>query len=94
MIHRDYIAKELCIEKDVANSCCKGSCVLTKELAKTESTPSGPKWENVKELLLFFQNSLAALPKEKTSTLSFQSFNTSPSLLLLDLRESPPPSIC
>lgn len=36
-MHQDYIAKELCEQKDVKDSCCKGSCVLQKELQKTES---------------------------------------------------------
>lgn len=94
IIHRDYIAKELCIEKDVANSCCKGSCVLTKELAKTEAGSNGPKWESVREIILFFQNSSLPLPQQFSEINSFYSFNTNPSLLLLDLRETPPPSIC
>lgn len=36
-IHQDYIASELCVEKDVEGSCCKGSCVLQKELQKTDA---------------------------------------------------------
>lgn len=36
-VHQDYIAKTLCVEKDIENSCCKGNCVLQKELQKTDS---------------------------------------------------------
>lgn len=35
-MHREKIAKELCIEKDNEKSCCKGSCQLKKELNKVE----------------------------------------------------------
>jgi hypothetical protein len=31
-INQDYIAKNLCIEKDVAGSTCKGCCQLKKKL--------------------------------------------------------------
>lgn len=33
-INYEYIATELCIEKDEVASCCKGKCYLTNQLAK------------------------------------------------------------
>ena len=36
-INKDYIAKNLCINKDKPKSCCKGKCYLKKQLAKTNS---------------------------------------------------------
>jgi hypothetical protein len=35
-LHRDKIASELCEKREVKNNCCKGSCVLKKEIDKTE----------------------------------------------------------
>lgn len=31
----EYISTELCIEKDVVESCCKGKCYLNEQLSKT-----------------------------------------------------------
>lgn len=36
-LNLSYIAKELCIEKEKKDSCCKGKCYLKKELKETES---------------------------------------------------------
>ena len=35
-VQRDRIAAELCEKREVKNNCCKGSCVLKKEIEKTE----------------------------------------------------------
>lgn len=35
-INQEYIAKNLCVEKDVENSTCKGCCQLKKKLANQE----------------------------------------------------------
>jgi hypothetical protein len=35
--NRERIAKELCVERTVKNSCCKGACVLEKDLKKVEN---------------------------------------------------------
>jgi len=92
IVHRDYIAKELCVEKDVANSCCKGSCVLNKELAKTETSPSGPKWENAKEIVLFFKEVRELSIPSFAHFDTYHSFDINPQHLLLDNRDTPPPS--
>ncbi|MFM1792221.1 MAG: hypothetical protein RLZZ252_575 [Bacteroidota bacterium] len=34
--NRDYIAKELCVEKNNPNNCCLGSCQLQQKLAKID----------------------------------------------------------
>lgn len=34
----DYIVSELCIEKDVKESCCKGSCHLNQEFDKMQTS--------------------------------------------------------
>ena len=35
LINKDYIAKNLCINKDKPKSCCKGKCHMVKQLLKT-----------------------------------------------------------
>jgi regulatory protein YycI of two-component signal transduction system YycFG len=35
-VNQDYIANNLCIEKDIEESTCKGNCQLKKELIKAE----------------------------------------------------------
>jgi hypothetical protein len=41
LINKDYIAKNLCINKDKPKSCCKGKCHMIKELKKTNTTSEG-----------------------------------------------------
>jgi len=59
-INKDYIAKNLCEKKDEPESCCEGSCHLSKELIKIEEqenpNPINQGNKNVKteELPLFF----------------------------------------
>jgi hypothetical protein len=36
-IHRDYIAKNLCENRDKPKMCCKGKCQLRKQLNNTEN---------------------------------------------------------
>ena len=35
-LNREYIAKNLCVKKDEANNCCKGSCHLNKKLEEED----------------------------------------------------------
>ncbi len=35
LINKDYIAKNLCVNKDQPKSCCKGKCHMVKQLQKT-----------------------------------------------------------
>lgn len=35
-LNREYIAKNLCIKKEVKNNCCQGSCQLSKRLGEQD----------------------------------------------------------
>jgi len=35
LLHKDYIAKNLCVNRDKPKSCCNGKCHLVKQLQKT-----------------------------------------------------------
>jgi hypothetical protein len=37
-VFKDYIAKNLCVNKDNPNSCCNGKCYLEKEAKKANQT--------------------------------------------------------
>ncbi|MFY9153777.1 MAG: hypothetical protein WAO52_17290 [Prolixibacteraceae bacterium] len=37
-LNKDYIAKNLCINRDKPKSCCEGKCHLKKELAKSDTS--------------------------------------------------------
>jgi len=37
-LFRDYISKNLCVNKDKPKSCCHGKCYLKKQLSKSNST--------------------------------------------------------
>lgn len=54
-MNKDYIAKNLCVQKKVKRNCCQGSCHLAKELnkeEKKEQTP-GNSLKNKNETSLF-----------------------------------------
>jgi ATP-dependent Zn protease len=39
-IFKDYIAKNLCIKKDVKNNCCEGKCFLKKQIKEVDENSS------------------------------------------------------
>lgn len=45
LLNRDYIAKNLCVNKDKPKSCCKGKCHLVKQLNKTNPDKGKDKKE-------------------------------------------------
>jgi hypothetical protein len=55
-MNRDFIAKELCVKKDIPDNCCKGSCQLTREMKEQDDreSKSFPSLQ-VKSELLFFE---------------------------------------
>lgn len=60
-IHQNTIAKTICEQKDVKDSCCKGSCYLTKKLkqddkAKADHLPTSLK--EIKEASEYIQQNL------------------------------------
>lgn len=42
-MNRNYIAANLCENRSKPRSCCKGSCVLKKELQKSDTEQNSPK---------------------------------------------------
>ena len=48
LLHKDYIAKNLCVNRNKPKSCCKGKCYMVKQLKKT-STNTESKSENTEK---------------------------------------------
>lgn len=72
LINKDYIAKNLCVNKDKPKSCCKGKCHMVKQLQKTnKNTESDPKNTSnrvqLKELNEFILNKACSYNEEITS---------------------------
>lgn len=42
LIHQDYIAENLCIDKDIKESTCEGKCHLKEELKKSNQEKEKP----------------------------------------------------
>lgn len=54
-LNRKYIAKNLCIKKDIVNNDCEGKCCLKESLNKAEkSENSNPKFPKEKFEFLYF----------------------------------------
>jgi hypothetical protein len=60
-INKEYIAKNLCINRDKPESCCEGKCELKKNLDEAEKKENGP----------------INLPKDKTEVLFFSDLDNS-----------------
>jgi hypothetical protein len=57
VVNQEQIARELCVEREVESSCCKGNCVLKSRLEAIEDpSENAPKTNQltVPELLVFF----------------------------------------
>lgn len=62
-VNRDYIAKNLCVNRNNVSCCCKGKCFLNKKMATDESQQQAPgKGGQKEESPLQFEASLNNLP--------------------------------
>jgi hypothetical protein len=73
-INQDYIAKNLCVEKDIVGSTCKGCCQLKKKLENNaKQKEQVPPAQNSKQNIDFFTfnyliNNYFPLPVEVTKS--------------------------
>ncbi|QIA07995.1 hypothetical protein [Draconibacterium halophilum] len=75
-INQDYIAKNLCIEKDVEGSTCKGCCQLKKKMHDQEEQKKElPPQQNEKQNIDFCVHKSAVkvdlYPNEKSTEFKF-----------------------
>ena len=74
---RDYISKNLCINRFDAIPVCKGQCYLTKQLKENEKKEQNLPDLKQKEIQFFFQNDLSfefekAIFEERLNTLNYK----------------------
>lgn len=63
-INRDYIAKNLCVNRSRPSCCCKGKCYLNKKLAEDQSQQQTPgKDAQHEEIPLQASQSVNILPE-------------------------------
>jgi len=58
-INRDFIAKTLCIKKEIENNTCQGKCYLKKQLDKEQKKEQAPNNKNEKFEVLYCQAQIA-----------------------------------
>ncbi len=82
LIHKEYIAKNLCINRNKPHSCCKGKCYLVKQLKRTSAKTEGESKNTEKRIQLkdtdqFLANKAwqPALQKNDFHYLTFNSTN-------------------
>jgi len=70
-LNQDYIAKNLCVEKEVEGSTCKGCCQLKKKLdeQKEQKKDMVPLPENKQDLIFFAESLVFNLFTTETSNL-------------------------
>ncbi len=56
-INKEYISKNLCVQKNIKGNCCKGSCHLKKELKEDDKKQENPtsSLKDKNETQLFYQ---------------------------------------
>jgi len=62
-LNQEYIAKTLCVQKEVEDNCCKGSCHLTKQLEEDDKNQDSQSrdMKNLKEIQLYHENNQSFL---------------------------------
>lgn len=82
LIHKDYIAKNLCVNRKKLHSCCKGKCYLVKQLKKTSANTEGDSKNTEKRIqlretdeFLAAKNWQPVLQKQDINYLIFNSTN-------------------
>jgi len=48
-VNKDYIAKNLCINRDKPQNCCEGKCYLEKQIKNSAETTTGANEKNSNE---------------------------------------------
>ena len=61
LIHKDYIAKNLCVNRNKPHSCCKGKCYLVKQLKKTSTNAEGESKNTEKRIQLIDTDQFLAI---------------------------------
>ena len=81
LIHKDYIAKNLCVNRNKPHSCCKCKCYLVKQLKKTSTNTEGESKNAEKRIQLKDTDQFLATkvwqPVFQTKDIHYLIFNSS-----------------
>jgi hypothetical protein len=95
LLHKDYIAKNLCVNRKKLHSCCKGKCYLVKQLKKSSSNTEGESKNTEKRILLRatdeFLIAKAWHPVLQKNDINYLIFNSSNFKLLISTAVFVPP---
>ncbi|WP_073296068.1 hypothetical protein [Chryseobacterium polytrichastri] len=69
-INYDYIVKNLCENRNVPQSTCKGKCYVEKELAKTEKQSNNSQNIKIAGLDVFLSNEILSFSNKNLSDIS------------------------
>ncbi|WP_080777738.1 hypothetical protein [Chryseobacterium phocaeense] len=72
-VNYDYIVKNLCENRNVPQSTCKGKCYVSKELAKTEKQSNNSQVIKISVLDVFISHDILASLNHHTSDQECQS---------------------
>jgi hypothetical protein len=88
LLHKDYIAKNLCVNRNKPHSCCKGKCYLVKQLKKTNTNTEGESKNTEKRIQLKDTDEFLATktykPVLQIDVVNYLIFNSSNVQLLAD----------
>jgi len=75
-VNYDYIVKNLCENRNVPQSTCKGKCYVEKELAKTEKQSNGSQTIKIAGLDVFLSNEILSFSSKNILERSVESMGS------------------
>ncbi|MGO4708358.1 hypothetical protein AB4Y90_04400 [Chryseobacterium sp. 2TAF14] len=76
VINYDYIVKNLCENRNVADSNCKGKCYVGKELAKTEKQSNNSQNVKIAGLDVFLSHEILSFSEFSQSNIQLKNPNS------------------
>ncbi|AYN00468.1 hypothetical protein [Chryseobacterium sp. 3008163] len=75
-VNYDYIAKNLCENRKIIESDCKGKCFVKKELAKTEKQSNNGQNVKISGLDVFLYNEILSFSEQSPSEIQLKNLNS------------------
>jgi carbamoylphosphate synthase small subunit len=75
-VNYDYIVKNLCENRNVPQSTCKGKCYVSKELAKTEKQSNNSQTVKIAGLDVFLSHDILSFLDQKESEIELVPVNS------------------
>lgn len=75
-LNYDYIVKNLCENRNTADSTCKGKCFVEKELAKTEKQSNNSQNIKIAKIDVFISKDIFSFSKKENSEFLINTFDS------------------